>query len=87
LPWFVSTYGAGEVMKRAWDPGTGHAAQAAELTAAMDRLKADRDAGLYDDEDEAQWYRAVTDEIKAVRALPERKRGMTEIGPGLATAG
>ncbi|MCW2931918.1 MAG: hypothetical protein JWM19_2880 [Actinomycetia bacterium] len=84
--WFVSTYGAGEVMKRAWDPGTGHAAQAAELAAARDRLKADRDAGLYDEEDEAQWYRAryhcLTDEIKAVKALPERKPGMIEIGTG-----
>ena len=84
--WFVSTYGVGEVMKRVWDPGTGHAAQAADLTAARDRLKADRDAGLYDDEDEAQWYRAryraLTDEIKAVRALPERKPGMIEIGTG-----
>ncbi|MCW2934742.1 MAG: hypothetical protein JWM19_5704 [Actinomycetia bacterium] len=84
--WFVSTYGAGEVLKRVWDPGTGHAAQAADLTAARDRLKADRDAGLYDDEDEAQWYRAryrsLTDEIKAVKALPERKPGMIEIGTG-----
>jgi len=84
--WFIATYGAGEVMKRVWDPGTGHTAQIAELTAARDRLRADRDAGLYDDDGEAEWYRAryrsLTDEIKALRALPERAPGMIETGTG-----
>jgi site-specific DNA recombinase len=84
--WFIATYGAGEVMRKVWDPGTGHAAQIAELTAARDRLRADRDAGLYDEEGEAEWYRAryrsLTEEIKALRALPERKPGMIETGTG-----
>jgi DNA invertase Pin-like site-specific DNA recombinase len=84
--WFLARYGAGEVMTKVWDPGTGHAAQIAELTAARDRLKSDRDAGLYDDPDEAQWYRAryrtLSDEITALRALPERKPGMTEVSTG-----
>ena len=73
-------------MRKVWDPGTGHTAQIAELTAARDRLKADRDAGLYDDADEAEWYRAryrsISDEITALRALPERKPGMIEISTG-----
>jgi site-specific DNA recombinase len=84
--WFVSTYGAGEVMKKVWDAGTGHTAQIADLSAARDRLKADRDAGLYDDPDEAEWYRAryrsITDEIGALRGLKERKPGMIEISTG-----
>jgi site-specific DNA recombinase len=84
--WFVDSYGAGEVMKKVWDPGTGHAAQIAELTTARDRIKADRDAGLYDDPGEAQWYRAryraLSEEITALRALPERKPGMIEVGTG-----
>jgi site-specific DNA recombinase len=84
--WFTSAYGAGEVMRKVWDAGTGHSAQISELAAARDRLKADRDAGLYDDAEEAEWYRAryrsITDEITALRALPERKPGMIEISTG-----
>jgi hypothetical protein len=88
--WFVSTYGAGEVMKKVWDAGTGHTAQIKELTAARDRLKSDRDAGLYDDPDEAEWYRAryrsISDEITTLKALPERKPGMIEISTGRTIA-
>jgi site-specific DNA recombinase len=84
--WFLARYGAGEVMRKEWDPGTGHAAQIAELTTARDRLKADRDAGLYDDADEAQWYRAryraLSEEITTLRGMPERKPGMIEVSTG-----
>jgi hypothetical protein len=31
--WFVARYGSGEVMRKIYDPGTGHAAQIAELEA------------------------------------------------------
>jgi len=88
--WFLARYGAGEVMRKVFDPGTGHAAQIAEATAARKRLKSDRDAGLYDDPDEEAWYRAryqeMTEEIKALRALPERKPGMIEISTGRTIA-
>ena len=36
--WFLSRYGAGEVMRKVYDPGTGHAAQIAELEATRTRL-------------------------------------------------
>jgi DNA invertase Pin-like site-specific DNA recombinase len=88
--WFKARYGAGEVMTREWDAGTGYAAQAAELTAARDRLKADREAGLYDEPDEAAWYqeryRALTAEIRELRSRPERKPGMIEVGTGRTIA-
>jgi site-specific DNA recombinase len=84
--WFVKTYGAGEVMKKVWDAGTGHAAQVADLTAARTRLQSDRDAGLYDEPDQAAWYqarhRSLTEEIKALRAKKDRKPGMIEISTG-----
>jgi hypothetical protein len=84
--WFTATYGAGEVMKKEWDPGTGHAAQISELTTARTRLQSDRDAGLYDEPDQAAWYqarhRSLTEEIKALRAKKDRKPGMIEIGTG-----
>jgi site-specific DNA recombinase len=43
---------------RAYDPGTGHAAQIAELEATRSRLREDRQAGLYDSAEDAEWYRA-----------------------------
>ena len=46
--WFLARYGAGEVMRKIYDPGTGHAAQIAELEATRKRLREDRQAGLYD---------------------------------------
>ncbi len=55
--WFLSRYGSGEVMRKVYDPGTGHAAQIAELKATRTRLREDRQAGLYDDPEEAEWYR------------------------------
>ncbi len=55
--WFLARYGAGEVMRRIYDPGTGHAAQIAELEATRMRLREDRQAGLYDDAEDAEWFR------------------------------
>ena len=46
--WFLARYGSGEVMRKIYDPGTGHAAQIAELEATRTRLREDRQAGLYD---------------------------------------
>jgi site-specific DNA recombinase len=65
-------------MRKVYDPGTGHAAQIAELEATRTRLREDRQAGLYDDAGDAEWYRTedrrLGEEITALRALPERKR-------------
>lgn len=43
--WFLARYGTGEVMRKVYDPGTGHAAQVAELEANRRRLRQDRQAG------------------------------------------
>jgi site-specific DNA recombinase len=78
--WFLARYGAGEVMRKIYDPGTGHAAQIAELEATRTRLRDDRQAGLYDSPEDAEWYRTeykrLGEEIAALKALPERKPGM-----------
>jgi hypothetical protein len=39
--WFLARYGSGEVMRKVYDPGTGHAAQIAELEATRTRLRED----------------------------------------------
>lgn len=84
--WFLARYGAGEVMRKVYDPGTGHAAQVAELEATRTRLRDDRQAGLYDSADDAEWYRAeyrrLGQEIDALKALPERKPGMRMVPAG-----
>jgi site-specific DNA recombinase len=88
--WFLARYGAGDVMRRVYDPGTGHAAEVAELEATRKRLRDDRNAGLYDSADDAEWYRAeykrIGDEIAALKALPERKPGMRTVSTGRTIA-
>ena len=61
-------------MEKVYDPGTGHAARIAEVEANRKRLREDRAAGLYDDADDAEWYRTqyarLGQEISELRALP-----------------
>ena len=88
--WFLARYGAGDVMRKIYDPGTGHAAQIAELEATRKRLRDDRNAGLYDSADDAEWYRTeykkVGEEIAALRTLPERKPGIRTVPTGRTIA-
>jgi DNA invertase Pin-like site-specific DNA recombinase len=88
--WFLDQYGTGEVMRKIYDPGTGHSAQIAELEAIRTRLRDDRQAGLYDSAQDAQWYRTeykrIGDEIAELRALPERKPGMRMVPTGKTIA-
>jgi site-specific DNA recombinase len=88
--WFLARYGAGEVMRKIYDPGTGYAAQIKELEAARKRLRDDRKAGLYDAPDDAEWFRTeykrLGEEITALNALPERKPGMRMKGIGRTVA-
>ena len=84
--WFLARYGPGEVMRKVYDPGTGHAAAIAEFEAARKRLREDRKAGLYDDADDAEWYRTeykrIGAEITGLRMLPERKPGIRLVPAG-----
>jgi hypothetical protein len=88
--WFLARYGAGEVMRKVYDPGTGHAAEIAELEAARKRLRDDRKSGLYDAPDDAEWYRTeykrLGEEITVLRGLPEREPGMRSKGTGRTVA-
>ena len=88
--WFLARYGSGEVMRKIYDPGTGHAAQIAELETTRSRLREDRQAGLYDDAEDADWfrteYRRLGEEIATLKALPERKPGMRLVPTGRTIA-
>jgi hypothetical protein len=88
--WFLARYGAADVMRKIYDPGTGHAAEIAELEATRKRLRDDRNAGLYDSADDAEWYRAeykrLGEEIAALGALKERKPGIRTVSTGRTVA-
>lgn len=88
--WFLERYGWLELMERVWDPGTGHAAQIAELEAARERLRADRLAGLYDAPDDAEWYRReyarMGAEIAELAAAEHRDPGFVERPTGRRVA-
>ncbi|WP_432019888.1 recombinase family protein [Streptomyces sp. 1222.5] len=78
--WFLATFGDHMFMETVFDPGNGIEEELAERLAARNRLRSDRDAGLYDDEDDADWYRQryseLTAEIKRLRGTPVRPAGM-----------
>ncbi|UXY29455.1 recombinase family protein [Streptomyces sp. HUAS TT20] len=81
--WFLAEYGSGQVMKKEYDPGTGYSAQIADIEADRKRLREDRSAGLYDAEDDAEWFRTeyarMGEEIAELKKLPERPAGMRMI--------
>jgi site-specific DNA recombinase len=88
--WFLDRYGSGEVMRKIYDPGTGHEAQIADLDATRKRLRDDRQAGLYDSADDAEWFRTeykrLGDEIGELKTLPERKPGLRMMPTGRTIA-
>lgn len=88
--WFLTRYGAGQFMEKKYDPGTGHAARIAELRADRSRLRSDRKAGLYNSEDDEQWYRTeygrMGEEIEELKKLPDRPAGMKWVPTGVTVA-
>jgi len=88
--WFLARYGAGQLIRREYDPGTGYAARIKELQADRERLRDDRNAGLYEDEDDTEWYRTeyarMGREIAELKKLPDRPAGMRMMPTGQTIA-
>ncbi|WP_258563032.1 recombinase family protein [Streptomyces phytophilus] len=88
--WFLTRYGEGYVMRREYDPGTGYAGRIKELENSRRRLREDRQAGLYDAPDDAEWYRReygrMGEEIAEMRKLPDRPPGMRLVATGQTIA-
>ncbi|MBT2482518.1 recombinase family protein [Streptomyces sp. ISL-94] len=78
--WFLATFGEHAYMETIYDPGNGVEEELAEIVTARKRLRDDRDAGLYDEGDDTDWYRTrygqLTEEIKRLKAVPTRPAGM-----------
>lgn len=88
--WFLARFGSGQITRKEYDPGTGYGARIVQLKADRARLRADRQAGLYEDEDDAEWYREqytrIGREIKELQELPERPAGMRMVPTGKTVA-
>jgi hypothetical protein len=88
--WFLETYGDGVIVETVYDPGNGVPERIAEVQANRKRLRADRQAGLYDDADDAEWYReqyaAMGRELALLEAEPQRPPGMVQRPTGETVA-
>ncbi|MEV5129109.1 recombinase family protein [[Kitasatospora] papulosa] len=78
--WFLSEYGHGVIMETVYDAGDGHAERITEVEASRTRLRTDREAGLYDAPDDAEWFRSryaeMGRELAKLRREPIRPAGM-----------
>ncbi|MFD7464991.1 recombinase zinc beta ribbon domain-containing protein [Streptomyces tendae] len=74
--WFLQRFGDGMIFETVYDEGNG----VAELRASRERLRADRETGLYDASDDAVWFRekyaAMGHELADLALEPERTAGM-----------
>ncbi|MDJ1136292.1 recombinase family protein [Streptomyces iconiensis] len=78
--WFLRTLGDGAIYETVYDPGNGVTERIAEVRANRERLRTDREAGLYDDADDQDWFReryaAMGKELAALEAMPRISPGM-----------
>ncbi|MFB7327420.1 recombinase family protein [Streptomyces sp. NPDC056190] len=88
--WFLRELGDGLIYETVYDPGNGIPERIAETRASRERLRADREAGLYDSPDDAAWFRdryaALGRELAALEAEPQRAPGMVRRPTGETVA-
>ncbi|MFF9730664.1 zinc ribbon domain-containing protein [Streptomyces albidoflavus] len=88
--WFLRELGDGVIYETVYDPGNGIAERVAETRASRERLRADREAGLYDAPDDAAWFRdryaVLGRELAALEAEPRRAPGMVRRPTGETVA-
>ncbi|MFD5188577.1 recombinase family protein [Streptomyces sp. NPDC058357] len=77
---FLAIYGDHMFMETVYDPGNGNEEKLEGLRAARRRLRDDREAGLYDDAEDVEWFQAryasLTSDIKKLEKEPIRPAGM-----------
>ncbi|MFM9630230.1 MULTISPECIES: hypothetical protein [Streptomyces] len=84
--WFLQQFGDGMIFETIYDAGNGVAERMAELRASRERLRADREAGLYDEPDDAAWFReryaAMGQELAKLGLEPHRAPDMVRRATG-----
>ncbi|MFF5718965.1 recombinase family protein [Streptomyces buecherae] len=88
--WFLREFGDGLIYETVFDPGNGVAERIAEVRATRERLRSDREAGLYDSPDDATWFReryaSLSQELAALEREPQRVPGMVHRPTGETVA-
>ncbi|MFC4611230.1 recombinase family protein [Streptomyces maoxianensis] len=88
--WFLQTFGDGAIFETVYDPGNGVPERIAEVQANRERLRVDRQAGLYDAPDDSDWFReqyaAMGRELAALEVEPQRAPGMVRRPTGETVA-
>ncbi|UXY23362.1 recombinase family protein [Streptomyces cynarae] len=88
--WFLQRFGDGLIYETVYDPGNGIPERIAETRANRERLRADREAGLYDSPDDAAWFReryaVLGRELATLEAEPQRAPGMVRRPTGETVA-
>nr|WSX24150.1 recombinase family protein [Streptomyces tubercidicus] len=88
--WFLQKFGDGVIFETVYDPGNGVPERIAEVQATRERLRGDREAGLYDAADDAQWfqerYAALGRELAVLESEPQRQPGMVQRPTGETVA-
>ncbi|MFK0193328.1 hypothetical protein [Kitasatospora sp. NPDC090308] len=86
----LAEFGSAEFTERLWEPGNGVAQRIADLEAGRERLRADRAAGLYDDQDDAEWFRReyarMGTELREAKATPEKPAEWYSVPTGRTVA-
>ncbi|MFE0187752.1 recombinase family protein [Streptomyces sp. NPDC058989] len=77
---FLVNWGEAQFMETVYYPGNGIPERIAEVEASRQRMRADREAGIYDNDEDAAWFReryaSMTAEIAMLKAEPLRPPGM-----------
>lgn len=88
--WFLAKFGDGLIYESVYDPGNGISERIAEIRANRERLRADREAGLYDAPDDAVWFRdryaTMGRELASLEKTPQRPAGMVRRPTGETVA-
>lgn len=83
---FLANYGDHMFMETVYDPGNGNEEKLEGLRAARRRLRDDREAGLYDDAEDAEWFQSryasfdVRHQEDGGGAHPARGHGLSSDG-------
>lgn len=82
---FLKRIGNWQVTMQVEDPGEDHSVEIARVKESIARLRRDRNAGLYDEDDEAEYGRmmeSLLSERKRLKALPSRPPGVSLVPTG-----